>query len=253
MAEAEDEGNSEGEDEEMEEAGDQIAELPAKGMGGQNVQAAIPIKPPQPASSSMPLPPGLLPTGGVAGMGGFTESQQKCPAPKSSFAPSGVSKLANQYDPMPWSDFYDTREMIDEKIPLYTAGTQGHLFLCLHGASHSALSFALMASMMKERAIVTAFDFRGHGGHFVENEEELDLSAETLINDTMIVIDYVLKKYPEHSLHLIGHSMGGSIATKVAAIIEANHKDDHVGKALSAVCIIDVVEGSAMDALPFME
>jgi hypothetical protein len=36
-------------------------------------------------------------------------------------------------------------EMIEDKVPVYIAGTQGHVFLCLHGAGHSALSFAALA------------------------------------------------------------------------------------------------------------
>lgn len=47
--------------------------------------------------------------------------------------------------------------------------------------------------------------------------------------------------------------MGGSIATKLAAKIENEMKDDVLCKALKTVFIIDVVEGTAMDALPYME
>jgi len=47
--------------------------------------------------------------------------------------------------------------------------------------------------------------------------------------------------------------MGGSIATKVAHKIENEMEESELAKALSALVIIDVVEGTAMDALPFME
>jgi len=49
----------------------------------------------------------------------------------------------------------------------------------LHGAGHSALSFAALAKAMKEQSTIVAFDFRGHGGHYCENET--DLSEDTLI------------------------------------------------------------------------
>ena len=52
---------------------------------------------------------------------------------------------------------------------------------------------------------------------------------------------------------MIGHSMGGSIATKTAYKIENEMKDSTLFKALKMLYVIDVVEGSAMDALPFME
>jgi hypothetical protein len=47
--------------------------------------------------------------------------------------------------------------------------------------------------------------------------------------------------------------MGGSIATKVAYKIEQEMKDQILFKAVLALFVIDVVEGTAMEALPFME
>lgn len=47
--------------------------------------------------------------------------------------------------------------------------------------------------------------------------------------------------------------MGGSIATKAAAKIMNEHKQEEWSKHLQGLFVIDVVEGSAMDALPFME
>ena len=47
--------------------------------------------------------------------------------------------------------------------------------------------------------------------------------------------------------------MGGSIAVKTARRLETDLKDTPVGKALSGLAVIDVVEGTAMEALPFME
>jgi hypothetical protein len=40
-------------------------------------------------------------------------------------------------------------EMLNDTIPIFHAGTKGHVFLCLHGAGHSALSFAALAKIMK--------------------------------------------------------------------------------------------------------
>lgn len=87
--------------------------------------------------------------------------------------------MKDPYAPLPWSDFYDTREMIGDVIPLYKAGTEGHMFVCLHGAGHSAQSFAAFAKQMKSDNMVYAFDFRGHGDHYCENET--DLHEDTLI------------------------------------------------------------------------
>jgi protein phosphatase methylesterase 1 len=90
---------------------------------------------------------------------------------------------------MSWNEFFDSHEMIDGVVPLYKAGNAGHLFVCLHGAGHSAMSFAVLAEKVKSDCILFAFDFRGHGTHFCENET--DLSEATLISDTLKVLNYV--------------------------------------------------------------
>ena len=51
----------------------------------------------------------------------------------------------------------------------------------------------------------------------------------------------------------MGHSMGGSIATKAVDYIQKNHDGEEFSSHVRGLFIIDVVEGSAMDALPFME
>jgi len=55
------------------------------------------------------------------------------------------------------------------------------------------------------------------------------------------------------SIIMVGHSMGGSIATKASAKIMNEYKEEAWHKQLQGLFVIDVVEGSAMDALPFME
>jgi len=47
--------------------------------------------------------------------------------------------------------------------------------------------------------------------------------------------------------------MGGSIATKCVDFVQNNHSEEDWAKHVKGLFIIDVVEGSAMDALPFME
>jgi alpha-beta hydrolase superfamily lysophospholipase len=43
------------------------------------------------------------------------------------------------------------------------------------------------------------------------------LSVETLVRDSVAVIKYVAGIYPDASIIIVGHSMGGAIATKAAA------------------------------------
>jgi protein phosphatase methylesterase 1 len=73
------------------------------------------------------------------------------------------------------------------------------------------------------------------------------------MNETFKVLNYVERKFKGRSIILVGHSMGGSIATKVAYKIEQEMKDHILFKAVLALFVIDVVEGTAMEALPFME
>jgi len=47
--------------------------------------------------------------------------------------------------------------------------------------------------------------------------------------------------------------MGGSIATKAYDFCQNNHQSEEWFNHIKGLFIIDVVEGSAMDALPFME
>ena len=83
-------------------------------------------------------------------------------------------KLGVQYDPLPWSDFYDSQEIINGHIPVYYAGDEGHMIVCLHGAGHSAMSFAAFAKQVKlQGSRVVAFDWRGHGQHTCENEKDM--------------------------------------------------------------------------------
>lgn len=119
----------------------------------------------------MPMPPGLLPVGGAVSATGNTSAG--IPRPKPIFGNGNANPLAalrNQYEPLEWSDFFDSREMINDQVPVYVAGNQGHVYLCLHGAGHTALSFAALAEQLKSASTVVAFDWRGHGDHRCENE-----------------------------------------------------------------------------------
>lgn len=70
-----------------------------------------------------------------------------------------------------------------------------------------------------------------------------------------------MKKFENTSIVIMGHSMGGSIAAKTTNKIY-EHKDMYpwhtaikgsISFNFIALVVIDVVEGSAMDALPYMD
>ena len=142
-------------------------------------------------------------------------------------------------------------EKIDDRVPLFIAGNQGHVYVCMHGAGHTAMSFAVMAEILKPTSTVVAFDWRGHGENTSPNPA--DMSQANLISDTLEVLNYVHAKFPERTIILVGHSMGGAIAVKTINHIETQMAGSDLEKCIMGVCIIDVVEGTAMEALPFME
>ena len=166
--------------------------------------------------------------------------------------PSGENPLLKKYEPLDWHKAFPiTYNICDNTIPIYIHGEQGPNIICLHGAGHSGLSFAPLALINKDYRIIS-FDFRGHG--FNTQSPYNDFSEKTLINDTMQVLNHIHEKYPEENLILLGHSMGGSIATKTCCeILKEEEKYKELYKKMQGLIVIDVVEGTAMEALPFME
>jgi len=79
------------------------------------------------------------------------------------------------------------------------------------------------------------------------------MTEANLINDTIEVVKYITAKFPDQSIIIVGHSMGGSIAVKCVHEIQTSHAEEEWSKHIMGMIIIDVVEGSAMEAIPFME
>lgn len=79
------------------------------------------------------------------------------------------------------------------------------------------------------------------------------MSVENLVSDTILVIKEICKKYPEQSIIVVGHSMGGAIAVKTVFEASINNTQEEWAKHVMGLFVIDVVEGTAMEALPFME
>lgn len=129
-----------------------------------------------------------------------------------------------------------------------------------HGAGSSGLSFAAVAREIREllpNAGILSLDARHHGDTRVTKTSssaaaeaiELDLRLETLSRDMVHVIRQVQvqmgwKELPD--LVLVGHSLGGAVVTDVA-------KGGKLGSKVLAYAVLDVVEGSAMNALRSMD
>eukprot|EP00741_Cyanophora_paradoxa_P023436 tig00021582_g22640.t1 len=176
------------------------------------------------------------------------------PAPAASLVPpqAPVRGLKKEFTPVEWSAYFDRKETIHLRAPpltralhsfnAYFAGTAGPVFVLLHGAGHSGLSWAVCASHLKQRCRVMAYDFRGHGE--TETADAGNLAADVLVQDT---VDVVKAVYGEEQppIVLVGHSMGGAIAARAAVAVEGI-------PSLAGLAVIDVVEGTALQSLQHM-
>ncbi|EME79190.1 uncharacterized protein MYCFIDRAFT_190198 [Pseudocercospora fijiensis CIRAD86] len=135
-------------------------------------------------------------------------------------------------------------------------GQKGPLFVCHHGAGASGLSFALFAQHVRQRlpsAGVLSLEARGHGSTVTSastGEEIRDSSLDTLVADavSMIALTAAAQGWsPLPPCVLVGHSLGGAVLTTIAAT-----QHHAFGSNLIGYCVIDVVEGSAIEALSHM-
>uniref|UniRef100_A0A3B5LEN2 Protein phosphatase methylesterase 1 n=1 Tax=Xiphophorus couchianus TaxID=32473 RepID=A0A3B5LEN2_9TELE len=133
------------------------------------------------------------------------------------------------FTPLLWSQYFETIEDVENIFRLYCSGSSGPVLLLLHGGGHSALSWAVFTAVICSRinCRVVAMDLRAH------------VFSTSLNNPNAL--------YGENppEIMMIGHSMGGAIAVHTASA--------NLVPSLLGLCVIDVVEGTAMDALNSMQ
>ncbi|KAI4125084.1 MAG: hypothetical protein LQ338_004471 [Usnochroma carphineum] len=177
---------------------------------------------------------------------------------------SGAGKIAQ--NPLPWTDYFaqeyyleNTRpdETVIHHIYLTLPAAKGPLFVLHHGAGSSGLSFALFAAELRKalpNCGVLSVDARGHGETAVKTPdgqfkgEPYDLSLDLLSSDLVDAVRLLQAKleWPQlPDIVLVGHSLGGPIVTDVAL-------KGTLGSHVLGYAVLDVVEGSAMDALQKM-
>jgi len=170
-------------------------------------------------------------------------------------------------DPLPWNDYFSRElylkasrltEIVTYHVYITPPTANGPLLITHHGAGSSGLSFALFAAEVCKalpNAGILSLDARGHGETVAESLEPmsrskvLDLSLYTLTEDLLDVIKMTQKEMHWSELPglvLIGHSLGGAVVTDVAV-------SGKLGNAVLGYAVLDVVEGSAIDALQSMQ
>jgi len=167
----------------------------------------------------------------------------------------------DEWDPLPWDTCFAERHDVRvgaDTFRVYAVGSAAAevVILLLHGGGHCALSWsrtadAVMAEAGPDAVRVVAYDARAHG-HTVTADpaREYELSAEQQVEDAVGVVTALYGGGeaaggpPVPSLVIVGHSMGGAIATRLVA-------SGRLANVLGLV-VIDVVEGTAVQALPYM-
>ncbi|KAF2217614.1 hypothetical protein CERZMDRAFT_30612 [Cercospora zeae-maydis SCOH1-5] len=137
-----------------------------------------------------------------------------------------------------------------------TDAQKGPLFICHHGAGASALSFAMFAKELRQNlpaAGILSLSARGHGSlitNATTGSEILDFSLNALVEDAITTIQLVSAQQGWPKIPpsvLLGHSLGGAVVTTIAT---THFKA--FGPNLIGYCVLDVVEGSAIEALAHM-
>ncbi|XP_062239628.1 protein phosphatase methylesterase 1-like [Platichthys flesus] len=151
------------------------------------------------------------------------------------------------YSPVSWREYFDQMEDVSvgpadsrDVFRIYKAGSDGPLLVLLHGGGHSALSWAVFTTAIASRVTcrVLAMDLRGHGASLVNQSD--DFTTQTMSCDVANVIRACYSETPP-PIVLIGHGVGGAIAVHAAS--------NMLIPCTVGLVAIDVVEGSAMEAL----
>ncbi|KAK6330283.1 carboxyl methyl esterase activity protein [Orbilia blumenaviensis] len=172
--------------------------------------------------------------------------------------PELTARRRNNLEPIPWNHhFSENLLLIPPSNPTshfnayYTPNTgSGPLFVTHHGAGSSGLSFAALASEIRKispEAGIFSIDARGHGGTSTSNDQDFSLSTlSTDLYEAILAAQEQLRWETLPPIVLVGHSLGGAVITDLA-------KRGLLGDRLLAYAVLDVVEGSAMDALQSMQ
>ncbi|EME38507.1 hypothetical protein DOTSEDRAFT_48707 [Dothistroma septosporum NZE10] len=170
--------------------------------------------------------------------------------------------------PTHWTNFFDQelflKQEAGEQKAVYHAyltlpinPRKDPLFICHHGAGASGLSFAIVAQAIRSRlptAGVLSLEARGHGSIVTDKqtqEDIIDYSLDTLTNDAVAMIKLTASTLDWTALPptvLLGHSLGGAVVTTLATT-----HFDLFGSSFIGYSVIDVVEGSAIEALGHMK
>ncbi|CAI4232452.1 unnamed protein product [Auanema sp. JU1783] len=158
---------------------------------------------------------------------------------------------SQDYSPLSWQDFFDEKQSISingDSFNVYTKGKTGPIYLFLHGGGYSGVTFGPLIKNMSKLIDCRIFapDLRGHGETICADSNQL--SRDTLVQDIANVFNSYYKAQNDVEENppvcVVGHSMGGAMAVRVV-------QSELVPNSIALV-VLDVVEGTALDALVSM-
>lgn len=186
-----------------------------------------------------------------------------------------------------WSDFFDNNDIYREPASGYCFQTyystpvvretihdnENHpvIFIAHHGAGSSGLTFAKLSTSLKRQSKLQGydevpglftFDMRGHGSTKCLNQASDDnytLPLDGICNDFAFILKEFYEKHFSHaekkpSLFLLGHSLGGSVVTKIVYDQQNGKKrlPDEIFERIKGLVMVDIVEDTAVKALGSM-
>ncbi|KAG9508547.1 putative protein phosphatase methylesterase 1, partial [Fragariocoptes setiger] len=189
-----------------------------------------------------------------------------------------MHRSRRDYRPLHWSNYFDryvdVRTSDTETFRVYVSNLEAApeiidndeyqfnepsrpTVVFLHGGGYSGLTWALLVKELKNHCDcgLLAIDLRGHG--CTQTSDESNLSMDTMVDDVERVITCFHEQLgynsedclrPMPNIVLVGHSMGGAVAVKCAANVSETYLPSLLG-----FVVIDVVEGTAIDALQGMQ
>ncbi|GAA5964616.1 hypothetical protein JCM3765_007642 [Sporobolomyces pararoseus] len=189
---------------------------------------------------------------------GYFSQALSVQVPISNLYPSASSSSPSETSTADFRVYYtapSTSQLKDSDEDEEGGNPNGVVFVCVHGAGYSGLSYACTAKELVQKGGgkigVLSFDARGHGKTKLPSSEtegeQTSMELKSMANDLISLLKTV---FPERTkapgIVLVGHSMGGAVVAEAC-----NQIQDSVADVLG-VTVIDVVEGTALEALSSM-
>jgi len=140
-----------------------------------------------------------------------------------------------------WDEYWDDKRIVETNrgaFNVYSSmNDSNYVIYFAHGAGHSGLSFSLLANNLRKHYSVIAPDLKCHGD--TVGNPATDLSIDGLVEDFVSISSAVIPL--DKKVILVGHSLGGTIATFASSKIPC-----------FALIVIDTIEGLSIQQMPQM-